>query len=132
MLSVIFNVIAGFLAGMCASMGLGGGLILILYLSIFTEKNQVQSGGINLVFFVLIATFTLIIRSKSKVEKEKNPIKWKKILPAILAGVLGSFIGSFLTTYIDKGIISKLFALFIFIVGIKELFSSYKKDNPPK
>ena len=46
---------AAFLTGILASLGLGGGMILILYLTIFAGMAQFEAQGINLIFFIPIA-----------------------------------------------------------------------------
>ncbi|MFR4023411.1 MAG: hypothetical protein ACLTZI_10730 [[Eubacterium] siraeum] len=45
------NILVGILTGATASMGLGGGFILLVYLSVFTEIPQDIAQGINLLFF---------------------------------------------------------------------------------
>ena len=42
------NILVGILTGATASMGLGGGFILLVYLSVFTEIPQYIAQGINL------------------------------------------------------------------------------------
>ena len=42
---------AGLLSGIIGAMGLGGGAVLIIYLSVFTDMPQLKSQGINLLFF---------------------------------------------------------------------------------
>ena len=43
---------AAFLTGIFASLGLGGGMILILYMTIFAGYTQLDAQGINLIFFM--------------------------------------------------------------------------------
>ena len=60
------NILVGILTGATASMGLGGGFILLVYLSVFTEIPQDIAQGINLLFFLPIALLSLIIHIKNK------------------------------------------------------------------
>ena len=55
------NVFVGLITGAAASMGLGGGFVLLVYLSIFTNTPQDMAQGINLLFFLPIALLSLII-----------------------------------------------------------------------
>ncbi len=131
-MSIIFNLLAGFFAGITASMGLGGGLVLILYMSIFTSFSQIEAQGINLIFFIPIAIFSLILNENKK-KDEKKLIRWKSMIISIIFGIIGAFLGSFLTSYIDANLLRKFFAIFIIIIGIRELFYSfYKPNSPPK
>ncbi|MCL1831304.1 MAG: sulfite exporter TauE/SafE family protein [Oscillospiraceae bacterium] len=118
------NHLAGFLAGATASMGLGGGFILIIYLSFFENISQSQAGGINLLFFLPIALVAALMHFK-------NGLIEKKLLPIIAAaGVAGAIGGSLLMYVLDEGLLRKLFAGLLLIVGAKELFgkSAHKKS----
>ena len=103
-------------------MGLGGGMILIVFLTVFCGISQIEAQGINLVFFIPIALLSLIFHSKNKL------IEWKDIVPSIITGAVGAFLGTYAAEYIGSPILGKLFAVFLLIVGIKELFSKREKD----
>ncbi|MEG0615181.1 MAG: sulfite exporter TauE/SafE family protein [Oscillospiraceae bacterium] len=122
-MSIFIAAIAALLAGITASLGLGGGMILIIYLTVFAKMGQVAAQGINLLFFIPIAALSLIIHSKNHL------VEWKKILPSILIGLVGAIIGTYLAGLLNPEILQKAFAVFILIVGIKELFS---KTIPPQ
>lgn len=64
--------ISAFLTGILASMGLGGGMILILYMTLIAGMEQLTAQGVNLLFFIPIAAAALIIHTKNKL------VKWKK------------------------------------------------------
>ena len=113
---LIISIVA-FFTGIFASMGLGGGMILIIYLTVFTQASQLAAQGINLIFFIPIAILSLIIHTKNKL------VEWKKIAPALICGTIGVIIGSFLATKIGSIELTKLFAIFILIMGARELFS---------
>jgi uncharacterized membrane protein YfcA len=113
---VIASQIAGFLSGLTASMGLGGGFILIIYLSFWGNISQSAAGGINLLFFLPIALISSMIHWK-------NGLIEKKIIPVIcIAGVAGAGVGVMLMGVLDEDMLRKLFAGLLVIVGVKELF----------
>ena len=120
-MSIVVTYIVAFIAGVAASLGLGGGMILLVYLTIFAGIPQLTAQGMNLVFFIPIAVLSLIFHTKNKL------VEWKKMLPSILLGIIGALIGTYLANYLGSAILSKLFAVFILIVGIKELFSKPKE-----
>ena len=113
---LIISIVA-FLTGIAASMGLGGGMILIIYLTIFTTLPQIQAQGINLIFFLPIATISLIIHTYNKL------VQWKKIIPAIICGSIGVYIGCLIACNISSLLLTRLFAIFIILIGVKEIFS---------
>ena len=53
--------LAGLLSGIIGGMGLGGGVVLIIYLTVFLDTPQLKAQGINLLFFIPIAITAVII-----------------------------------------------------------------------
>ena len=116
--------VSGILSGMAASLGLGGGTVLLIYLTAIAGMEQLQSQGINLIFFIPIALLSLILHSKSKL------IEWKTALLSAALGLLGAWAGWYIGGMIDSIWLSKIFAVGILLLGLKEVFSpSVKKDN---
>ena len=115
--------ISAFLTGILASMGLGGGMILILYMTLIAGMEQLTAQGVNLLFFIPIATAALIIHTKNKL------VKWKKIVPAIICGVLSAVAGPYIAKSIGNDYLTKIFAVFVLITGVKELFSKTEKSE---
>ncbi len=114
------------LSGLTASLGLGGGFVLVIYLTAIANMQQMEAQGINLVFFIPIAILSLVLHVKNKL-LDKRPL-----LPSILGGILGVGIGFGLSCLIGSAWLSKLFAIFILIIGIKELFHKKTNSNAPK
>ncbi len=110
------NVLIGFLTGIAASMGLGGGFILIIWLTFFGGLSQSAAQGVNLLFFLPIALFSAFLHAKNKL------IEWKILPFAIITGVIGAAVGSFVSFFLTDNMLSKLFGGLIVLVGIKELF----------
>ena len=90
----IAALLAGLFSGIIGGMGMGGGAVLIIYLSLFTDTPQIKSQGINLLFFIPIGLTALIIYAF------KKQIKWKNVLPLALFGIVGSFLGIMSTNFI--------------------------------
>lgn len=111
------SVIVGFLTGVLASMGLGGGFILVVWLTIFEDVAQRAAQGINLLFFLPIAFISLIFHLKNHLV---NKTLVKK---TALGGLLGAVVGTYGAQLIDNGMLRKLFALFLLAFGLRELFS---------
>ncbi len=118
----IAALLAGLLSGMAGAMGLGGGGVLIIYLSLFTETDRVTAGGINLLFFVPIALLSVIIYTARK------EIKWKTVLPFAAWGLLGALTGMWLISLVGSALLGKLFGGFLLLLGIKEIFTKKEKN----
>lgn len=111
------SAIVGFLTGVLASMGLGGGFILVVWLTLTEETAQRAAQGVNLLFFLPIALLSLIFHLKNKL------INKELVRKLALGGVLGAVIGTYGAQLIDNGLLRKLFAMFLLALGIKELFA---------
>lgn len=118
--------IVGFLSGVCASLGIGGGFVLLLYLTAVASLPQREAQLLNLIFFLPIAVLSLVIHVKNKL------IDFPVILPAVLGGVAGVLLGVQFASALTDEWLAKLFAVFIFGIGCRELFSRPKpKPLPP-
>lgn len=112
-----------FLTGIFASMGLGGGMVLIVYLTVFAGFSQLVAQGINLVFFIPIAIISLVFHTKNKL------VEWKKAVPAVLWGTAAVIISAWLANRIEQSLLSKAFGIFLILMGLKELFFKSEKHK---
>ena len=111
--------IVAFLTGITASMGLGGGFILVIYLTVVANIPQLAAQGMNLIFFIPIAAVSLFFHIKNKM------IEKSVILPSVLFAVLGVLIGVWIAGTLGSKGLSKLFAGFVLLVGIRELITAF-------
>ena len=102
----IAALLAGLLSGIIGGMGLGGGAVLLIYLTVFAEVPQLTAQGINLIFFIPIGLLAVIVYSF------KKQIKWKKALLIALGGIIGAFIGISAVKLIGSDITGKIFCGF--------------------
>ena len=111
----ILYAVAGFASGALGAMGLGGGSILVIYLTLFANIEQHQAQGINLIFFIFMALVAVLIYLHKKL------INLKIIWPALILGIPGAIIGFYLSYMIDSSILSKLFGLLLLFIGAKQI-----------
>lgn len=106
-------------------MGLGGGTVLLIYLSLAASIPQLTAQGINLLVFVPTALVAVTLYAFQK------KIAWKRVLYMAPLGVLGSLAGSFLIRFIPSTILSKILGVILIIMGIDRLFArkTCKRDN---
>ncbi len=119
----IAALLAGLMSGIIGGMGLGGGAVLIIYLTVFKDVEQLHAQGINLLFFIPIALVAVIIYAL------KKQIKWSTTIPIASGGALGAMAGFFLTDFIGGNFTAKLFGGFLIFLGIKEIFSKSQKGS---
>ena len=107
--------LVSFATGVFASLGLGGGMILIIYLTLFAGVSQIQAQGINLVFFLPIAAVSLYFHTKNKL------VEWKKIVPVIISGTIFVTIFCLMANSMDSTLLKRIFGAFVILAGVKEL-----------
>ncbi len=120
-LTIFLYVLFGFLAGIFGGLGMGGGTILIPLLTIFLGLDQKLSQGINLVSFLVMALFALIVHYKN------GYIKTKGVIYIVLSGVVFSALGSFLAGILPTEILRTAFGVFLCLLSIIQLIKVIKK-----
>ena len=113
----IAALLAGLFSGIIGGMGLGGGAVLLIYLTVFANVPQLTAQGINLIFFIPIGLLAVLVYSF------KKQIKWQKTLFIGLGGIIGAFIGIGAVKLIGADITGKIFAVLLIFLGLKEVFS---------
>lgn len=119
-MSGIYIAAAGIVSGILGAMGMGGGGVLVIVLTVFCGYEQTLAQGINLIFFVPCAVAAIIIYSYKKM------IDWKIAIPFSIMGCIGAVIGSYLSSYFDSKTLSVIFGIMLLVIGVKELFSKTK------
>lgn len=115
--------VVGFLTGVLASMGLGGGFILVVWLTLFCGISQRTAQGVNVLFFLPIAFIALIMHLKNGLV---NKALVKK---CVLGGIIGAAVGTWGSTLVANDMLRRLFALFLLAFGLRELFSHPKREG---
>ena len=110
--AILVGAVLGFLAGL----GIGGGSLLILWLTMVLGMDPITARGINLLFFLPCALFSILARRKS------GNLNIRPLIPAILSGCTAAVLVSFLTDGIDLELLKKLFGGLLIVTGIRELF----------
>lgn len=115
------EVIIGLISGIVGGLGMGGGTILILLLTIFSNIEQHIAQGTNVVFFIptAIAAITVFIKNKN--------INFKIGIPICLWGLLGAFAGASVASDLEVGILRKCFGAFLIIIAIYQSYSLFKR-----
>jgi uncharacterized membrane protein YfcA len=107
-------------SGIISGMGIGGGSIFILLVTMFNLFGQKEAQAYNLIIFIAIGISTTMLSFK-----EKN-IDKKLLKKLFIPIMLGSLIGSFIIKYIDEEKLKNAFYIFIFLIGTYEVVISLK------
>ena len=120
------EILIGLISGTVAALGMGGGTVLILLFSIFSDYDQHLIQGTNLIFFIPTSIVAIYMNIKNKT------IDFKISKLIIFAGILGAIIGSFLSFKFDSKVLRKFFGIFLLFIAALEIYSlikQYKQDK---
>lgn len=119
----LFDVLIGIATGIISGFGIGGGSLLVLYLTAVSHLPQQTAGGINLLYFIGCAPIALIGHAKN------HYVDWRAMLWCSLAGIATAIVVSFVTDGIDQDWLRRLFGVLLLYVGVKELRFGKRKNN---
>ena len=122
----MLEVLLGFISGVISGMGMGGGTVLIPSLVLFAGIDQKIAQGINLLYFMPSAVSALILHNKNR------HIQKVFLFFLIGGGLLGAGLGSYLAVRFPNELLKKVFAVFLTIMGIYEIFSKDSKEDCKK
>lgn len=115
--TLILGTVLGFLAGI----GVGGGSLLMLWLTLVLDIPQPEARLINLLFFVPSALIACLFRRK------QGLLDLRAVIPGIAAGCLCAGIASWLGPMLDTALLKKIFAGLLIFTGIREVMYKPKK-----
>ena len=118
---VVFQITVGAILGTLAGLGIGGGSLLMLWLTAVTGIEYPQARIVNLLFFLPCALIATLFRWRS------GSIKPVTLLPSIVAGCLSAVIGIWISNQIQTELIKKIFGGLLILCGTKELFYRPRK-----
>ena len=123
MLTWLLSLAVGLLTGILSGFGIGGGTILMIYLTAFAAFPQKIAQGINLLYFIPTAAASLLLHSKH------HQVEWKAVLPAALCGCVTAAGFSLLSLGLELGLLKKLFGVFLILTGLSELRKKPASSN---
>ena len=118
-LTIPVAILLGFLAGL----GVGGGSLLMLWLTGIIGMNYPQARVINLLFFLPSALIATVFH------KKQGTVQFKRLLPGILAGCIAAAVFSLVGKHINTELLKKCFGGLLLFTGVRELFYRRRKDK---
>lgn len=116
MSSFLIPLLAGASAGVLSGFGVGGGTLLLVYMTVFAGLDQHLAQGINLLYF--LPAGLLALPSHIKNGYIEKPV----LLPAIAAGLACAGLAAWIATAMDVSLLRRLFGGFLILIGATELF----------
>lgn len=118
------SALAGLVCGVLSGLGIGGGTLLMVWMTAMAGLEQRTAQGINLLYFLPTAVCALLFHVKNRL------VRREIVLPAALAGAVAAALTAWLGARLDTSLLRRLFGGFLLLVGLRELlYPRAKKDK---
>ena len=115
------EILVGIISGIVSGMGMGGGTILIPFLTCFLGVNQIIAQASNIIFFIPTSIIATIVNIKNK------KIKWNVAIPLAIFGIIGAIFGSLIANKLNVSLLRKGFAIFLVLIAFYQIIYWYRK-----
>ena len=119
--SFTFCIVIGIALGFLAGLGVGGGSLLMIWLTMILGIGQSTARSINLLFFIPSAVIASIFRIRHK------SLPLKSIFPALLTGPIAAATATWIGFQINTEILRTGFGILLLFTGLRELFYKPKR-----
>lgn len=119
----LIPLLAGAATGILSGFGIGGGSLLLIYMTSFADVPQNLAQGINLLYFLPTAGAALPAHFKN------GYVEKAALAPAILAGLAGTALAAWAATSMDTDLLRRCFGAFLLVIGLRELFRETPADE---
>lgn len=109
----------GFLSGL----GIGGGSLLMLWLTAVVSMEQSTARAVNLLFFLPSALICCLFRWK------QGKLDWRIVLPAAISGCIAAGVCSWFAATLNTDLLRRIFGGLLLLTGCRELFYRPRKDR---
>lgn len=123
---MLFTLLITFLLAALSGMGVGGGGMFVIYLSLFTDTPQLTAQGMNLLFFLLSSGASLTIHL------QKRTIYPSAVLVMAAFGMLGALVGAACSAHLPQELLRKIFGAMLIVSGILALRQKETKKEKQK
>ena len=120
------SVLIGVLCGVVSGLGIGGGSLLMIWLTAVLATEQRAAQGINLLYFLPTAAASLVFHAKNKL------VRWDLVLPAAVCGCITAAGAAWLAQTVEISLLRKGFGAFLIVIGLLELKKAKKTPDPKK
>lgn len=116
-----FCILVGTALGFLSGLGVGGGSLLMLWLTLIAGTPQSEARVMNLMFFIPCALVATIFRWR-----QSKP-DWPLTLWAVAGGLAGALAGNLLQSILDLELLKKGLGILFLIFGARELLYRERK-----
>ena len=117
--------IVGAAAGILSGLGIGGGTLIVLYLTLIAKIPQVQAQGINLIYFLCACVPAAVMHIKEK----RADVKMTSALSIV--GMVSAAVAAWIVTHngISIHMIKRIFGVLVICAAVFQIIKSTKKST---
>ncbi len=115
------DAIFGFAAAVLSGLGVGSGGLLVIYLTIAENYEQITAQGLNLLFFLFSSGAAMLFHIM------KRNINYSAVLMLVIFGLFGALIGNMLLGLLGGDTVRKIFGIMLIFSGVLTLKRQRKR-----
>lgn len=120
---MLSNFLIPLIIAVLSGMGVGGGGLLVIYLTLVQGAEQLDAQGANMIFFMGSAAASTVFSAIN------GKIKWRLTIVMSVLGAAFAVLGSYIAGSIDSSLLRRLFGVMLCIGGASSLLSSLKQKK---
>lgn len=122
-MKTIGTLAVGAVCGLLSAFGVGGGSILMVWMTAVMQMPQHEAQQMNLLYFLPTAGAALLLHAKHKL------IDRRTVIPAAVCGCATAICGTLLSEQLSPSLLQKIFGVFLIFVGFSELHRAKNANN---
>jgi uncharacterized membrane protein YfcA len=115
------NILIGVISGVFSGIGMGGGTVLIVLLTMVVGLEQHIAQATNLIYFVPTAISAIIVNYRNK----NIDIKLAKTIS--IFGIIGAVIGAIISVNLNVQKLRRVYGIFLIVIAIHEIYVLIKE-----
>ena len=120
---MLWTVLITFLLAALSGMGVGGGGMFVIYLSLFTDTPQLTAQGMNLLFFLLSSGASVTVHLRRRV------ICYSVVLVMTVSGIVGALLGTALSARLPQHLLRQIFGVMLVVSGMLALMQKEQGEG---
>lgn len=119
---VFFDYAVLLLLGTAAGCGIGGGGLLVVYLTLVYGTEQTTAQAVNLLFFLIAALISAVVQSRNG-----SSLSLRTVTFCALCAVPGVFLGSRIRSVLSLDSLRSVFGVILILTGITVFFRQFRQ-----
>jgi uncharacterized membrane protein YfcA len=110
-MTVLLDIAVCMMISALTGMGVGGGGLMVIYLTLARSISQISAQGINTVFFLCASLGAFVLNAK------KRKINYKRVLVICIFGMLSAVLGALAASALSSALLRRLYGGLLMFSG---------------